>query len=467
MKAHQYSEIFPMLADDSVKELAADIKSNGLQEPILTYKGEILDGRNRLRACQIAGVKPMFEEAECGSDDEALALVMSLNLHRRHLNESQRALVGARVLPFYEAAAAERQRIAADATNAKRRDAAENAGNKETLVANLPQAIKPEPAPRAPLAREQAAAAVNVAPRSVQTAKSVLQAAAPEVVKAIEAGKMAVSAAAKIVNESAEVQRKVVQAVQSGAASNASQAIRQVRDEERAARAVEAVAKIQAKKESLVTLLHGDAVEQIRSLSARPHLVVMDPPYGISTHRTRVGGMDYEDGEDAAIPLFRDVCDALAERLDPSAHVYVFAGYSHVHTFKAIMAEHFEVQDNPLIWVKDNHTMADFSRKYPNRHEYILFGWVKGSERRLARCIPDVLTFGRERTTTHSAQKPTDLLKVLIEQSSEVGELVLDPFGGSGSTGIAAAALKRRCILVEKDDKWHGVAAGRLHDAGL
>jgi DNA modification methylase len=466
MKAHKYADIFPMLDDAKLKDLADDIRTNGLQEPIKTYDGQILDGRNRFRACQIAGVTPVYQAADCESDEEALTLVMSLNLHRRHLDESQRSVVGARVLPFYEALAAEKLKAAQDAGRATR-FAAEAKPSVEAAwtEANLPQSTKPTQ--RFPQARQQAAAAVNVSERSVQSAKKVLAEAVPEVVAAIDAGKLAVSAAAKLVNEAPEVQRRVADAVVSGNASNAQQAIRRVRDEDRAERAKVAEATAQKQGVKLVRLVHGDAVDQTRALSEPVHLVVTDPPYGISTHRTRAGGMDYEDGEDAAIPLFRELCAALVTKLHPSAHLYVFAGYSHVHTFKAILGEFFDVQDNPLIWVKDNHTMADFSRKYPNKHEYILFARVKGCERRLARCVPDVLVFGREKTTTHSAQKPTELLSLLIEQSSEPGELVFDPFAGSGSTGVAAGKLKRRCIMVEKDDKWHGIAAGRLHDEEL
>jgi DNA modification methylase len=469
MKAHKYAEIFPMLDDHGLAELAKDIEANGLAEPILTYDGQILDGRNRYKACQLAKVQPRFVPADCDSDEEALSLVMSLNLHRRHLNESQRAIVGARVLPMYEAIAAERRRVEGEL--ARQRQLA----SKATPTTEPPKygsgvgtnLSQPQNTERAPRARQYAAQAVNVSQVSVQHAKKVVEEAEPEVVQAVESGKLAVSAAAKLVKEDPEIQRRVVDAVVTGNASNAQQAIRRVRDEDRAerARVADATAKSQGVK--LVQLVHGDAVGQTMALAEPVHLVVTDPPYGISTHRTRAGGMDYEDGEDAAIPLFRELCEALVTKLHPSAHLYVFAGYSHVHTFKAILGEFFDVQDNPLIWVKDNHTMADFSRKYPNKHEYILFARVKGSERRLARCVPDVLMFGREKTTTHSAQKPTELLSLLIEQSSEPGELVFDPFAGSGSTGVAAGKLKRRCIMVEKDDKWHGVAKGRLHDENL
>jgi ParB-like chromosome segregation protein Spo0J len=75
--------------------LAADIKANGLHHPITLYGGQILDGRNRLAACQAAGVAPAFTTFE-GDDAQALALVESLNVARRDLTAAQKALAAAR-----------------------------------------------------------------------------------------------------------------------------------------------------------------------------------------------------------------------------------------------------------------------------------------------------------------------------------------------------------------------------------
>src|SRR4029077_1311698 len=75
-------------------ELVADVKTNGLHEPIVVFEEKILDGRNRYRACQAAGVEPTYTTYQ---GDDPLALVISLNLKRRHLNESQRAMVAARL----------------------------------------------------------------------------------------------------------------------------------------------------------------------------------------------------------------------------------------------------------------------------------------------------------------------------------------------------------------------------------
>jgi hypothetical protein len=93
MKNHEYANIFPMMTDDELSSLVEDIKTNGQSEPIVMLEGKILDGRNRYRACEIAGVSAKFRQFT-GSDP--LGFVISHNLHRRHLTESQRAMVAAK-----------------------------------------------------------------------------------------------------------------------------------------------------------------------------------------------------------------------------------------------------------------------------------------------------------------------------------------------------------------------------------
>ncbi len=102
LEPHPACAAFPMLSDGELDKLAADIKANGQRHPIIIYSGwKILDGRNRLEACRRAGVEPVFHdvinEFESGDDDEIVRYVISTNLHRRHLNESQRADVAAKL----------------------------------------------------------------------------------------------------------------------------------------------------------------------------------------------------------------------------------------------------------------------------------------------------------------------------------------------------------------------------------
>jgi hypothetical protein len=90
VEPHPISGLFPVLPDDQLFELAEDIAKNGLREPIVLFDGMVLDGRNRLKACDLAGVEPRFEEYT-GSDP--FSYVVSCNLHRRHLSAEERKAI--------------------------------------------------------------------------------------------------------------------------------------------------------------------------------------------------------------------------------------------------------------------------------------------------------------------------------------------------------------------------------------
>ena len=92
--AHPYAKMFPKMAAAEFEELKRDIKINGLRQPIVMHQGLILDGRHRFAACSDLDIEAAQEDFD-GSDAAALSYVISTNLHRRHLNESQRAMVAA------------------------------------------------------------------------------------------------------------------------------------------------------------------------------------------------------------------------------------------------------------------------------------------------------------------------------------------------------------------------------------
>lgn len=172
---HALAEIFPLIHGREFVELKADIKANGVHEPIVMYEGQILDGRNRFRACQETGVTPEFVEYE-GVDP--VSYVISLNLYRRHLNESQRGMVAAKLANI------------------------ENGGDRFTeQSANLQSGST---------SRAEAAELLNVSERTVNTAKKVEQRGAPELVDAVEQGQVSVSAAADIATLTVDEQAEVV-----------------------------------------------------------------------------------------------------------------------------------------------------------------------------------------------------------------------------------------------------------------
>ena len=96
-EAHKLADIFPMMVGEPLDELAADIKANGLKEPIDLWQDQIIDGRNRYAACKFAGVTPLFRAMRFPNEDKALAYILSKNLARRHLNHQQRVAVAAKL----------------------------------------------------------------------------------------------------------------------------------------------------------------------------------------------------------------------------------------------------------------------------------------------------------------------------------------------------------------------------------
>jgi hypothetical protein len=94
---HPLADFFPLLEDAELDTLAEDIRDHGQREPIIIYEDKIIDGRNRYRACLKAGVVPEYCDFDPKKDGDPFTFVISPNLHRRHLNESQRAMIAAKL----------------------------------------------------------------------------------------------------------------------------------------------------------------------------------------------------------------------------------------------------------------------------------------------------------------------------------------------------------------------------------
>lgn len=97
LPTHPLANLFPMLSEQEIRELADDIVTYGQRVPIMLLDGQVLDGRNRLAACRFAEVEPVFAQFE---GDDPLGFVLSHNLHRRHLTASQRAMVAAKLVDW-------------------------------------------------------------------------------------------------------------------------------------------------------------------------------------------------------------------------------------------------------------------------------------------------------------------------------------------------------------------------------
>ena len=183
MDWHPYAKLFPMLGDEAIEALAEDIRQNGLRTPIIVDTHErIIDGRNRSTACVLANVEPVLE-VFAGNDREILRLVCSLNIHRRHLNESQRATIAATIA-----------NMPAHVTAAKKR-----AGHDSSI----------DPSSNPVVTQSEAAEMLNVGVASVKRASAVQKSGAiKEVKEDIVAGKLSVNKAAKVARLAPAEQQK-------------------------------------------------------------------------------------------------------------------------------------------------------------------------------------------------------------------------------------------------------------------
>lgn len=162
MKAHKLCQLFPEMDESAFTSLKESIAERGLEDPIILFDDQILDGRNRWKACKQLRIEPKTKEYR-GKDP--LGFVVAKNLERRHLDESQRAMVAAKI------------------------EGLKWGGDRKSKNQDL----------NLDLERGEAAGRTNVSVASVAMAKKVLAEGSPDLIRAVETGKIAVSAAKSLV----------------------------------------------------------------------------------------------------------------------------------------------------------------------------------------------------------------------------------------------------------------------------
>lgn len=175
MEFHEVANIFPMMSAEEFNALKSDIQENGLLEPIWIFENKIIDGRNRYQACIETDTKPEFRE--WSGNGSLVAFVVSLNLHRRHLSESQRGMVAAKLATMQRGQFFGNQQVSANLQTPTRAEAAEM---------------------------------LSVSERTVNAAAKVKDEGTPELVAAVESGRASVSAAAEVATLPKAEQQEIV-----------------------------------------------------------------------------------------------------------------------------------------------------------------------------------------------------------------------------------------------------------------
>jgi N6-adenosine-specific RNA methylase IME4/ParB-like chromosome segregation protein Spo0J len=309
---HPLANIFPLVEGPEFADLVADIREHGLHEPIVMFEDRVLDGRNRLRACEAAGVEPTFTVYQ---GDDPISYVVSLNLRRRHLNESQRAMVAAKLATL------------------------KLGGNQHSE--GLPIGRSSE--------------LLNVGERSVARAREVQEHGTSELVHAVERGAVSVSAAADVATLPAQEQQEIV-------ARGEHEILRTARD----IRARQAEIRRAERIERLAAICNQNAPFP----SDRRYAVLYaDPPWHFEVYNEE-SGIERAAGNHYPTMSLDEICAMpILNLASPDAALFMWTTAPHLReSFDVLVAWGFEYKTN-IVWVKDKIGLGYFVR---NQHELLL-----------------------------------------------------------------------------------------------
>lgn len=464
---HPACKAFPQMEGKPFEDLVADIKLYGLREPIkiavdpmLGEEKWIIDGRNRFRACKEAKVEPVFKEMRLKAGESITQLAVSLNEKRRHMNASQLASLGANLKPLFEKEAKERQRAANAAKKEKERAKKERAARGEV---DPPEPKEPK-GDKGKTARSEAAAVSGASPRAIQDATAIKE-FSPDLFAKVESGAMTVNQAKAEMNR----QKKTV------ALDDASK---------------------EAPEPSSDTfrIITGDSCTELENLEdVQPALIFADPPYNI--------GIDYGRGakhdklaDSDYLDWCKDWMGKCSSMLAKNGSMLVVINDEYAADFKLMMMEE-GVDLHPRAWLKWYETFGVNNANNFNRTSRHILYFVKDPKKFIFNAdavnrpsdrqtkyndkranpngknwddvieIPRLTDSSVERIPGFPTQLPLALVQPLVEALSMPGDLVLDPFCGSGTTIEAAIRSKRRAIGIELSEKFADLAEKRCRVA--
>ena len=193
--------------------------------------------------------------------------------------------------------------------------------------------------------------------------------------------------------------------------------------------------------------------------------LVTDPPYGVNFRQEWRGKSEVvvsgDKDVEQAIALFRSVLAAAGPKMRREALLLTFVPAKHEPEFRNVVIDQGWTIFGYPIWVK-NTRMLFPHLNIASQHERMLLA-VRG-DAKLRKPISDVFRHGKTHSSTHPCEKPVALLRGLVEAMTVVGEAVLDPFVGSGSTIVAARQSRRQVVGIELDKRWHAEAVVRLSE---
>jgi DNA modification methylase len=224
-------------------------------------------------------------------------------------------------------------------------------------------------------------------------------------------------------------------------------------------------------------LICGDATNEgdyiILSNNQKADMVFTDPPYNVNYSgrgKNNLGTIQNDNMSNDAFQLFlNDSFNLIDKYIKPLSSLYVCHGDSKTDAkiaFEIVFGKYFK-KSSTIIWVKQSAGMG--WQDYRVQHEPILYGWKEGDGKHPfygGRTKSTIWNINRDNQAKykHPTQKPLALIEEALKNSSKEEDIILDPFGGSGSTLLACEKTNRKALTLELDPKFCDVIIQRWED---
>ena len=221
------------------------------------------------------------------------------------------------------------------------------------------------------------------------------------------------------------------------------------------------------KTESL-WLMHGDCLERMKEIpSGSVDMILTDPPYGMDfqSNRRVVNAKFAKIANDKSLDWVDQFIDECHRVMVDNSAMYFFCSWHNIDYFKLAIERKFKLK-NMIVWVKNNHGSGDLKGGYAPQHEIVFYA-CKGRVLNRGKRLPDIIYADKIASSklVHPTEKNVSMLETFIKQHSDEDMIVLDPFMGSGTTGVAAKNLSRNFIGIELDDGYFEIAKNRITPA--
>jgi DNA modification methylase len=195
-------------------------------------------------------------------------------------------------------------------------------------------------------------------------------------------------------------------------------------------------------------------------------MCITDPPYNVAYEGKTKDALKIENdsmGNDDFYKFLYDFYSALTTAVKKGGAIYVWHASSEIINFGKAMVDAGWLLKQQLIWVKN--TMVMGRQDYQWKHEPCLYGWLAGDSHKWYsdRKQTTIIEWDKpSRNGEHPTMKPIGLFSYQINNSSKIGDIVIDAFGGSGTTMVACEQLKRKSRIIEYDPKYCQVIVDRM-----